>query len=115
MKRMYPNYQYIIATHVDRGHIHNHILINSVNFEDYHKLHSNKNTLEELREKSNDISRENGLSVIEKDSLNHKQRLKQNIDKAIEKAADLFALRYAAFNRDFEIFPELKTAETNIP
>ena len=88
MKRMYPNHQYIIATHIDRGHIHNHILINSVNFEDFHKLHSNKNTLEELREKSNDISRENGLSVIEKDSLNHKQRLKQNIDNAIEKAAD---------------------------
>ena len=88
MKRMYPNHQYIIATHIDRGHIHNHILINSVNFEDYHKLHSNKNTLEVLREKANDISRENGLSVIEKDSLNHKQRLKENLDAAIEKAAD---------------------------
>ena len=88
MKRMYPNHQYIIATYIDRGHIHNHILINSVNFEDYHKLHSNKNTLNELRSIGDDICRENGLVVIEKDSLNHKQRLKENIDKAIEKATD---------------------------
>ncbi len=67
MKRFYPNFQYVIATHIDKGHIHNHILINSVDFKTFHKLHSNKKTLAQLQAVSNDISLENSLSVIDKD------------------------------------------------
>ena len=86
MKRMYPNYQYIIATHIDKDFIHNHIVMCSVNLENYKKLHSNKYTLNQLRNKSDELCAENGLSVIEKKSKNHKNRLKENIDKSIQKA-----------------------------
>ncbi len=88
MRRMYPNYQYVIATHIDKGHIHNHIILNSVNFVDYHKLVSNFGTLKELRRISDEICRENNLSVIQSDSKKNTRRLAENIDKAIEESPD---------------------------
>ena len=91
MKRMYPNHQYIIATHIDKDHIHNHIILNSVNFEDYHKLNSNDESLAELRKISDDLCREHNLSVIEENSKTYKNELKQAIDEAILKSSDFTA------------------------
>ena len=90
MKRYYPNYQYVIATHIDKEHIHNHIILNSVNFVDFHKLVSNKKTRAELRKTSDDICKEYGLSVIDPTDKNHRKRLCENIDKAISKSADFY-------------------------
>lgn len=88
MKRMYPNHQYLIATHTDKEHIHNHILVNSVNFVDYHKLVSNKGSLAKLQNISDDLCRENALSVIERYGKIHKNRLRMNIDDALISAKD---------------------------
>lgn len=84
MERFYPNHQYIIATHTDRNHIHNHIIINSVNFHDYKKLRNNSENLQALRSISDDICKENGLSVIIPEEKNKRERLKKDIDAAIE-------------------------------
>ena len=35
-------YEYVLTTHIDKGHIHNHIIFCAVNFVDYHKYNSNK-------------------------------------------------------------------------
>ncbi len=35
-------YEYVLSTHVDKGHIHNHIIFNATSFVDYHKYVSNK-------------------------------------------------------------------------
>ncbi len=83
MKEFYPNYQYVIATHIDREHIHNHIIMCSVNFVDYHKLTSNKYTLAKLRKVSNEISLKYGLSVITPSEKNDKVRLQNYIDNVI--------------------------------
>ncbi len=83
MRRMYPGYQYIIATHTDKEHIHNHILVNSVNSENHQKLHSNKKSLALMQKINDDLAEENGLSVIESDSQNHKKRLGENLEKAL--------------------------------
>lgn len=84
MKRFYPTHQYIIATHIDRNHIHNHIIINSVNFEDYKKLRNNSDNLQSLRSVSDDICRKNGLSVIVPEERNKREKLKNDIDIAVE-------------------------------
>lgn len=86
MKLKYPNYQYVIATHVDKGHIHNHIILNSVDFAKHRKLHTNIKNYYEMREVSDDICRRNNLSVIEKDSKSKTMQLKTDIDENIEKA-----------------------------
>lgn len=58
-------YEVVVATHLNRHHLHNHIVINSVSFVDGKKYHSNrKSYYHELRETSNEICREHGLSVI---------------------------------------------------
>ena len=57
-------YEYVIATHIDKGHCHNHIIFNAVNFVDYHAYRSNKRTYREMRQLSDEICKEHGLSVI---------------------------------------------------
>lgn len=59
-------FQVIVATHLDKDHIHNHFVINSVSFVDGKKYNSCKESYRLLRKTSDDICREYGLSVIEK-------------------------------------------------
>ena len=63
-ERLKGKHEYVIATHVDKNHIHNHIIFNAVSFVDHHAYRSNKRTYHELREVSDNICAENGLSVI---------------------------------------------------
>ncbi len=55
-------YEYVISTHVDRGHIHNHIIFCATSFQDYHKYVSNKRSYHKLCRISNRICHEHGLS-----------------------------------------------------
>ncbi len=54
-------YEYVLSTHVDKGHIHNHIIFNATSFTDYHKYVSNRQTHLRLCRISNRICREYGL------------------------------------------------------
>ena len=62
-------YEYVISTHIDKGHIHNHIIINSINFENgksFSTEHDRKNNpaWKKIRSISDEPCKENGLSVI---------------------------------------------------
>ena len=57
-------YESVLTTHIDKGHIHNHIIFCAVNFMDYHKYNSNKRTYYGIRNMSDKLCRENGLSVL---------------------------------------------------
>ena len=57
-------YEYVLTTHIDKGHVHNHIIFCAVNFVDYHKYNSNKRSYYGIRNMSDRLCRENGLSVI---------------------------------------------------
>lgn len=58
-------YEYVISTHVDRGHLHNHIIFNATSFFDYKKFRSEPyKTVRKLREVSDQLCREHGLYVI---------------------------------------------------
>jgi nitrogen regulatory protein PII len=56
--------QIVMATHMDREHIHSHIIINSVDFHGK-KYHSNKSTLKRARDISDELVKMHGMSVIE--------------------------------------------------
>lgn len=77
MRRLYPNYQFIICTHNDRKHIHNHILLNAVDFENYKKFRNNPDNLIKMRNMSDELCRENGLSVIVPKEKNQREKLKK--------------------------------------
>ena len=57
-------YEYVLTTHIDKGHVHNHIIFCAVNFVDHHKYNSNKRSYYGIRNMSDRLCRENGLSVI---------------------------------------------------
>ena len=53
----------VISTHVDKNHIHNHIIFNAASFVDYHKYVSNKRSYHKICRISNRICHENGLAT----------------------------------------------------
>ena len=57
-------YEYVLTTHIDRGHVHNHIIFCAVNFVDHHKYNSNRRSYYGIRNMSDRLCRENGLSVV---------------------------------------------------
>lgn len=59
-------YECLVATHVDRDHIHSHIIVNSVNYQTGKKLHTSAHWLKEAKEFSDNLCREQGLSICEK-------------------------------------------------
>ena len=56
-------YEYVISTHVDKNHIHNHIIFNAASFVDHHKYVSNKRSYHKICRISNHICQENGLAT----------------------------------------------------
>ncbi len=67
-RRMFPNFQVVVATHIDREHVHNHFIVNSCNIITGQKWHSNKKSLSEIRKESDKLCLANGLGIITKDS-----------------------------------------------
>ena len=56
-------YEYVISTHVDKNHIHNHIIFNAASFFDHRKYVSNKRSYHKICRISNRICQENGLAT----------------------------------------------------
>lgn len=103
-------FEYVLTTHIDRSHIHNHIIFNDVSFVDYKHSHVNRRWNNQTRRISDNLCREYGLSVIppnenkgksyveysaEKKGTSWKAQLKADIDKAISRSTDFedFLLR----------------------
>ena len=64
-EKAFNNYEVVVATHIDREHIHSHFVFNSVSFEDGKKYHSNKESVEELMKLSDEICQKYGVHVLE--------------------------------------------------
>lgn len=60
----FESYQVLVVTHKDRNHIHNHLVVNSVSFEDGRKLHQSKHDLQRIKDYSVKLCLENDLSII---------------------------------------------------
>ena len=96
-------YEYVLTTHIDKDHVHNHLIFNAVDFVDYHAYKSYKRLYYDMREVSDRLCKENGLSVIPpsqnkgmgykeyieaKRGTSWKQKLKQTIDRLVITAKD---------------------------
>ena len=57
-------YEYVLTTHIDKDHVHNHLIFNAVDFVNYHAYKSYKRIYYDMREVSDRLCKENGLSVI---------------------------------------------------
>lgn len=64
-QRLFPEYEVVVATHVDADHLHNHLIVNSVSWKDGRKLHQNAADLQRQRQASDAICAAHGLTVLE--------------------------------------------------
>lgn len=102
MAEYFKGFQVVVATHIDREHIHNHIVLNTVNFETGLKFHQSKQDLLKIKELSNKICKEYGLTITEQKSkvadikineyqarikgISWKEVLTKDIDSVMEKS-----------------------------
>ncbi len=71
----FNGFQVLVATHIDKEHLHNHLVVNSVSFENGYKIQMNKKDLQYLKDYSDKICLEMGASVIpKKDKTNYIKR-----------------------------------------
>ena len=64
-EKAFNKYEVVVATHIDREHVHSHFVINSVSFEDGKKYHSNKESVEGLMKLSDEICQRYGVHVLD--------------------------------------------------
>lgn len=97
-------YEYVVATHIDKGHIHNHIMINAVSFYDYKKLRTVPyRTARQIRDISDRLCMEAHLSVIDdpqkigqlypenagkKKSVSNRTEIRKRLNFCLERATD---------------------------
>ena len=62
----FNGYQVLVATHIDKKHLHNHLVVNSVSFENGYKIQMSKKNLQDLKDYSDKLCLEIGASVIPK-------------------------------------------------
>ncbi len=95
-------YAFVLATHVDRGHVHNHFVWCAANVVTHKRYRSNKNTYHEIRDASDKLCKENSLSIIEprgagksyaeynaeRQGTSWKAKLRDAIESVISEASD---------------------------
>lgn len=108
--------EFVIATHIDKDHIHNHIIFNSVDYARHRKYHSDKKDKYRIRDINDEICKENNLSVLPRyvprrknkykdihkdEEAGWKNKLKKAIDDAILSATSfdefLFAMEMEGY------------------
>ena len=111
-------YEFVLTTHIDRGHIHNHVIWNAVSFTDHKHYHSNKRSYYEIRRASDRLCKEHGLSVIVpgqekgksyvehqavRNGTSYKAKLKSAIDRLLPACTDLDDLLRRLQEEGYEI------------
>ncbi|MBP3310178.1 MAG: relaxase/mobilization nuclease domain-containing protein [Ruminococcus sp.] len=64
-EKAFNKYEVVVATHIDREHIHSHLVMNSVSYEDGKKYHSDKESVEQLMKLSDEICQRYGVHVLD--------------------------------------------------
>jgi hypothetical protein len=115
MAELFEGYQVLVVTHTNKAHTHNHLVINSVNFENGKKLTISNQELEEIKNYSNSICLKNGWDVTEaKTRRNRNPKWKQIIiEDALAAMAESYSMDeyisklkelgiYVSYNPDYK-------------
>lgn len=107
MAELFEGYQVLVVTHTNKAHIHNHLVINSVNFENGKKLTISNQELERIKNYSNSICLQNGWDVTEaKTRRNRNPKWKQIIiEDALTAMAESYSMdEYISKLKEFGIY-----------
>lgn len=64
VQREFPNFEVLVATHIDTDHLHSHLVVNSVSFQDGKKLHQSAADLQAHRMANDEICAAHGLEIL---------------------------------------------------
>ena len=103
------NYECVVATHIDREHIHSHIVFNSVSFEDGRKYHSDNNSLHELIKLSDEICRQYGVAVLDKPKFGKENQNDVLGDKEYRSAVRGESFKFALMNAITDCMKQAKS------
>ena len=111
-------YEFVLATHIDKDHVHNHLIFNAVSFADHRHYRSNRRSYHHVRRVSDRICQEHGLSVIvpgedrgksyvehqaERAGTSYKAKLRAAVDRLIPVSDDLEDLLRRLQEEGYEI------------
>ena len=111
-------YEFVLTTHIDKDHVHNHLIFNAVSFADHKHYHSNKRSYHYIRRTSDRLCKEHGLSVIipgqdkgksyiehqaTQNGTSYKAKLKAAIDRLLPACSDLEELLRRLRREGYEI------------
>ena len=111
-------YEFVLTTHIDKDHVHNHLIFNAVSFADHKHYHSNKRSYHYIRRTSDRLCKEHGLSVIipgqdkgksyiehqaAQNGTSYKAKLKAAIDRLLPACSDLEELLRRLQREGYEI------------
>lgn len=115
-------YEYVVATHIDKGHIHNHIMLNAVSFYDYKKLRTVPyRTARQIRDISDRLCMEAHLSVIDdpqkigqlypenagkKKSVSNRTEIRKRLNFCLERATDYN--QFLSMVKELQITPTIR-------
>ena len=105
-EKAFGKYECVVATHIDREHIHSHFVINSVSFEDGKKYHSNGNTVQELMDLSDEICMRYGVTVLDKQPQKKKDILS---DREYRSAVRGESWKFQLMNAVTEVMKQAKS------
>ena len=111
-------YEFVLTTHIDKDHVHNHLIFNAVSFADHRHYHSNKRSYHYIRRTSDRLCKEHGLSVIipgqdkgksyiehqaAQNGTSYKEKLKAAIDRLLPACSNLEELLRRLQREGYEI------------
>ena len=113
-EEMFGDYEVVVSTHQNTNHIHNHFIINSVSFKNGKKYNNNRTNLAKLRQISDSLCAEYGLSVLDEDlgyksTYNHKvldndKTLKEDLDNVISYSITLKQVIERLKKLDYQVY-----------
>ena len=111
-------YEFVLTTHIDKDHVHNHLIFNAVSFTDYKHYHSNKRSYHYISRTSDRLCKEHGLSVIipgqdkgksyiehqaAQNGTSYKAKLKAAIDRLLPACSNLEELLRRLQREGYEV------------
>ena len=111
-------YEFVLTTHIEKDHVHNHLIFNAVSFADHKHYHSNKRSYHYIRRTSDRLCKEHGLSVIipgqdkgksyiehqaAQNGTSYKAKLKAAIDRLLPACSNLEELLRRLQREGYEI------------
>ncbi len=105
-EKAFGKYECVVATHIDREHIHSHFVFNSVSYEDSKKYHSNGNTVQELMNISDEICMKYGVAVLDRQPQKKKDVLS---DREYRSAVRGESWKFQLMNAVTEVMKQAKS------